>query len=64
LQFVIDELQKSRNYHNRQLNDNKLEIEAKKESIASLEERNARHEEAIRQIEEHLDNLKAKELNQ
>lgn len=61
MQFVIDELQKSLRYHTRQLEDNIRDIDSKKEAIESLLSRNLRHEQAIEEINLHLDQLEKTE---
>lgn len=62
MKHVIDTLRKELKYHYRQLLDNENKIQLNKESIASLEQSNERHKQAISEIEQHVEELEAKEL--
>jgi prefoldin subunit 5 len=57
MQHVIDELQKSLRYHLRQLRENEDKIRTYEETVEDLKNRNKKHEEALLEIETHIEQL-------
>lgn len=61
MQHVIDELQKSLKYNNRQFNENISKIHLYEETIEDLKNRNKTHAEAMLQLDRHIEELKKAE---